>query len=217
MSVKKYRTIIRKYLSSKFKDFLYYCPKSVHFSKSGKGNSFMEDVYILLGSNRDNRKLQLSIATELIGETAGKIFITSSIYESQPWGFDDPTPFLNQVIGIKTNMLPDPLLDNLLAIEKKMGRFRSLTGNACGAFPVDNPLIKSQYEGRIIDLDILFYGTRLIFTDRLMVPHPRIHERMFTLVPLNEVASGFQHPLLKKTIFALLKECPDQSNVKLSD
>jgi 2-amino-4-hydroxy-6-hydroxymethyldihydropteridine diphosphokinase len=176
-----------------------------------------EDVYILLGSNRDDRKNQLSIANELIGKTVGNIFITSPVYESQPWGFNDPIPFLNQVIGIKTTMAPEPLLDHLLAIEKKMGRTRSLTGNACGTFLADKPLIKSQYEGRIIDLDILFFGSRLIFTERLMVPHPRLHERKFTLVPLNDVAPDFQHPLLKKTIFALLNECSDRSTVKLSD
>jgi 2-amino-4-hydroxy-6-hydroxymethyldihydropteridine diphosphokinase len=167
-----------------------------------------------LGSNRDDRKKKLENAIEMLKEKVGDPFACSAVYESEPWGFDDPTPFLNQVIGIRTDIRPEPLLDILLSMEAQLGRIRSFMNNVCGIDPTSNPLLKKQYESRIIDIDILLYGNKLIFTDNLMVPHPRLHERKFTLVPLNEIASGYIHPVLKKTIFALLNECPDKSVVK---
>ncbi|MCX6278233.1 MAG: 2-amino-4-hydroxy-6-hydroxymethyldihydropteridine diphosphokinase [Bacteroidetes bacterium] len=177
----------------------------------------MEEVYILLGSNRGDRKNNLLNARNLIAEVVSNIFVSSAIYESQPWGFDDPVFFLNQVIGVNTNITPEQLLDKLLLIENKMGRLRSPARNSCEISGCEIHEQDQRYEARIIDLDILLFGNRLIFTERLMAPHPRLHERMFTLIPLNEVASGYIHPLLKKTIFVLLNECKDRSQVVLSD
>ena len=143
----------------------------------------------------------------------------SALYETDPWGFDDPTPFLNQVVEIETTLKPEELLEQLLTIEVQLGRIRPFDGCGCGVPSM--PAINGEsgkaeapsYSGRTIDLDILFYGQQLVFTDSLMIPHPRLHERRFTLVPMNEVSPEFVHPLLKKTISVLLRDCRDQSAV----
>jgi 2-amino-4-hydroxy-6-hydroxymethyldihydropteridine diphosphokinase len=144
----------------------------------------------------------------------------SGIYETEPWGFKDSTPFLNQVIEIETTLDPDALLGQLLSIETRLGRIRPFDGCGCGVTSLpgkDGGKGGSElpsYSGRTIDLDILFYGNKLVFTESLMIPHPHLHERRFTLVPLNEVAPDFVHPLLKKTVSGLLGLCRDRSNVK---
>jgi 2-amino-4-hydroxy-6-hydroxymethyldihydropteridine diphosphokinase len=166
----------------------------------------MNEVFILLGSNRGNREELLSGAMEMISAEAGTIRNRSSVYETQPWGFDDPIPFLNQAIEISTDLNPNELLENLLKIETRVGRIRPVDGCGCS--------VAGNYEGRTIDLDILFYGQKLVFTDSLMIPHPRLHERRFCLLLLNEIAPDFIHPLLKKTISVLLQGCPDQSKVE---
>jgi len=163
----------------------------------------MKEVFILLGSNQGERGDFLQKAREMISLKAGSIVQESAVYETQPWGFEDPVPFLNQVVEINTELSPSALLEQLLTIETQLGRIRPF--DSCGC--------SDTYTGRTIDLDILFYGQRLVFTDTLMVPHPRLHERRFTLVPLNEIAPGFTHPLLKKTISALLTGCDDNSAV----
>jgi len=181
----------------------------------------MKEVFILLGSNRGNRKDFLAKGIQMISEQAGKLLKKSSVYETEPWGFDDPTSFLNQVVEIETSLSPGELLEQLLDIETKLGRIRPFSGCGCGV-PVlppgsQQPLSDNQggqgYAGRTIDLDILFYGNKLVFTDSLMIPHPRLHERLFTLVPLNEIAPGFIHPVLKKKVSGLLNECRDRLKV----
>jgi 2-amino-4-hydroxy-6-hydroxymethyldihydropteridine diphosphokinase len=178
----------------------------------------MRDVYILLGSNRGDRTKLISQATEMIGETAGQILRESKVYISEPWGFDDPTPFLNKVVELETVLSPAELLDKLLTIEVKLCRIRPFDGCGCGVpsnAQQESPEGEKSpsYAARTIDLDILFYGGQLIFTDSLMVPHPRLHERRFTLVPLSEIAPDFVHPLLKKSIAVLLNDCRDSSKV----
>ena len=176
----------------------------------------MKEIFILLGSNRGDRKDYLSRALEMIGSGVGKVSRKSALYETVPWGFEDPTPFLNQVVEIETNLEPEALLELLLTIEARLGRIRPFDGCGCGVSSSQVLQNRSDmkevlsYAGRTIDLDILFYGQRLVFTDKLMIPHPRLHERRFTLVPLNEIAPGFIHPLLKKTISVLLHECKDR-------
>lgn len=179
----------------------------------------MKEVFILLGSNRGDRDEFLARALDKIGAMAGKILKRSSVYETDPWGFSDPTPFLNQAIEIETQLEPPALMEQLLAIEAQLGRIRPFEGCGCGIpkFPEKGEGHGGEsiaaYAGRTIDLDILFYGNRMVFTEALMIPHPRLHERNFTLAPLNEIAPGFVHPLLKKTISLLLRDCPDRTNV----
>ena len=165
----------------------------------------MKEVFLLLGSNRGNRTDFISRALKMIDEKAGAILNRSGVYETEPWGFEDSVPFLNQVVEIDTNLSPAELLEQMLTIETQLGRIRPF--DSCGGSETGG------YTGRTIDLDILFYGQKLIFTESLMVPHPRLHERRFTLVPLHEIAPGFIHPLLKKTISVILQNCTDNSKV----
>jgi 2-amino-4-hydroxy-6-hydroxymethyldihydropteridine diphosphokinase len=180
----------------------------------------MKDVYILLGSNRGDREGFMNKAKTMIGEMAGIICRSSALYETDPWGFDDPMPFLNQVVEIETDLEPEVLLEKLLTIESRLGRIRPFDACGCGipatvALNIGSGIEEAAlYTGRTIDLDILFYGQRMVFTDNLMIPHPRLHERKFTLVPLNEISPEFVHPLLKKSMERLLQDCTDQCMVK---
>jgi len=182
----------------------------------------MREVFVLLGSNRGDRLDYLDRALQMISGQAGIVLKKSGIYETAPWGFEDSISFLNQVIELETNLNPNELLEQLLAIETKLGRIRPFSACGCSIQPssdrlsqmnADNQYVEFQYQGRTIDLDILFYGDKLVFTDDLMVPHPRLHERSFTLIPLNEIAPDMVHPLLKKKISSLLTECRDQAKV----
>jgi 2-amino-4-hydroxy-6-hydroxymethyldihydropteridine diphosphokinase len=178
----------------------------------------MKEVFILLGSNRGDRKGFISNAIEMIERQAGAVIMQSSLYETEPWGFKDSTRFLNHVVEIDTNLRPEELLEQMLAIEVKLGRIRPFDACGCGIPTILSTDKESGnngtgYAGRTIDLDILFYGPQLVFTDTLMIPHPRLHERRFTLEPMNELAPEFIHPLLKKTISVLLRDCKDHTKV----
>jgi len=133
----------------------------------------------------------------LIIKDVGKIIECSSIYETAPWGVHEQPTFLNQVISIKTSYSPEELLDILLNIEVKMGRKRY-----------------RKWDSRLIDIDILFYENQIISTNRLILPHPEIENRRFTLAPLSEIAADEIHPLLNKTIEELLKETRDPLEAK---
>ncbi len=139
----------------------------------------------------------LHLATKSIGAQVGKICKQSSVYKTAAWGNTAQSDFYNQVIEIESALPAQELLQQLLAIEKTMGRER-----------------KHKWEPRIIDLDILYYGDSVIVTEHLQVPHPYLHERRFTLVPLVEIAPAFVHPLLQKTNTQLLQICPDKLNVE---
>jgi 2-amino-4-hydroxy-6-hydroxymethyldihydropteridine diphosphokinase len=183
----------------------------------------MKEVFKLLGSNRGDRMDYLTRAMLMVTENAGAVLAKSGVYETAPWGFDDPIPFLNQVVEIETSLPAESLLEKLLSIEMQLGRKRS--ADACGC-PADTGSsdgsnasciceADAAYAGRTIDIDILFYGKMIVFTGTLMVPHPRLHQRMFTLVPLNEIAPDFIHPILRKPISLLVRECPDHAEVKI--
>ena len=160
-----------------------------------------ESVFILLGSNLGNRQLLVNQACEKIGERCGEIVAKSRLYESEPWGFKAEHWFLNQVVEIKTSLSPDDLMDTLLAIEKELGR--------------DRITPHEGYVSRPIDLDILYWGKDLIVEKQhVIVPHPRLHQRRFTLLPLCDVAPDYIHPILKKTNRQLLDECQDTGIVK---
>lgn len=159
----------------------------------------MNNIYILIGGNLGNREKIFSEAKKLIQHDIGKIAKTSSIYETQPWGFNSDKPFLNQVILIHTEYSAVKTLTLLLNIEKKLGRNRT----------------SENYESRQIDLDILLFNDSTIYDEQLQVPHPRLHQRMFTLIPLNEIVPDKIHPLLNEKICTLMEKCSDPLKVNL--
>lgn len=153
---------------------------------------------MLLGSNLGDRQLFLKEADRLLQEQAGRILERSSIYETEPWGHTNKNNFLNQVLLVETSLDPYELLKVIKAIETKLGRIRKA----------------QRYSPRCIDIDILFYNDGVYFSDDLAIPHPRLHDRMFTLVPLNEIAPDYLHPILKKTIRKLINDCDDKLAVR---
>jgi len=159
----------------------------------------MNNIFLGLGSDTGNRTENLAKARSLIGEYFGKIVMASSIYETEPWGFESDTKFLNQVIEIESGLSSPELLDEIIRVETLMGRKRSIRG----------------YESRVIDIDILFYGDKIINDKSLSIPHPHLHERKFVLVPLDEIAPGFIHPVLNKSVRELLEICRDKGEVNL--
>ncbi len=156
-------------------------------------------IFLGIGSNLGERDRNIKEALNKIEEFIGPCFAASSVYETEPWGFRSDKKFLNMVIGVETDLSPSVLMGTILKIEANLGRMRN-----------DN-----RYTSRVIDIDILFYGSEIIEQDGLVIPHPRIHERRFVLVPLCEIEEEFIHPVIKKMLKILLKECPDKSLVKL--
>jgi 2-amino-4-hydroxy-6-hydroxymethyldihydropteridine diphosphokinase len=160
----------------------------------------MQTSYLLLGSNLGDKERHLHSACNLINTCAGVISDHSSIYQTEPWGFDSTDVFFNQALKIETNLKPGKLLTTLLKIENELGRQRN--GN-CG------------YSSRVIDIDILLYANQIIRTKALSLPHPKLHIRRFALMPLWEIAPDLIHPVFIKSVFQLLNECDDQLYVRL--
>jgi 2-amino-4-hydroxy-6-hydroxymethyldihydropteridine diphosphokinase len=152
----------------------------------------METIYIGLGSNQDNPDRQLEEARHRIAGQIGAVVAESQIYRTQAWGKTDQPDFLNQVIEVHTRLSPREVLDHLLRIEQQMGRVRN-----------------EKWSPRPIDLDLLFFGTRVVKEPGLKVPHPFLHVRNFVLYPLCELAPHFMHPELQLSIEQLKSESPD--------
>ena len=157
----------------------------------------MAEVFILLGGNVGDKRKIFTETRKMIGESIGKSTKLSSIYDTEPWGFDSE-PFWNQALVIETMLLPLEILDLTQAIETSMGRIRS-TG---------------FYESRPMDIDLLFYDNLLVNFPRLTLPHPKIAERRFVLAPLNEIAPLKRHPVFGLTIREMLRSCNDPLKVK---
>ena len=157
-------------------------------------------VYVLLGGNLGNTQQIFKRAIEFITIKVGTVLDSSGLYESEPWGFETHNQFLNQVLKIETSLSAPQVMHELLNIEQMLGRLRG-----AGA----------QYESRHIDLDVLFFNNDVFDSADLTVPHPRLHLRRFTLLPLSEIAPELPHPTLQKTIKQLLEECEDDLDVTL--
>ncbi|HEY5918403.1 MAG TPA: 2-amino-4-hydroxy-6-hydroxymethyldihydropteridine diphosphokinase [Chryseolinea sp.] len=153
-------------------------------------------VFLLLGTNLGNRISNLTQALQAIDQRVGKVTKASSVYETSAWGKTDQPSFLNQAVEITTDLDPDAVLKKILTIEELLGRART-----------------EKWGERTIDIDILFYGEEIYERPHLIIPHPQLANRRFTLIPLNEIASNFVHPLFKKTVAELLAACPDGLSV----
>jgi 2-amino-4-hydroxy-6-hydroxymethyldihydropteridine diphosphokinase len=151
-----------------------------------------------LGGNLGDKQKVFSEARVRLNQQVGSITNQSAIYETEPWGFESEDIFWNQVLELSTALTPEEVLLQTQQIEQELGRIRKAI----------------QYDSRIIDIDILFYGDQIIQTENLIVPHPRIQERKFALAPLNEIASELIHPVMKKSIQQMLEECTDPLKVE---
>jgi 2-amino-4-hydroxy-6-hydroxymethyldihydropteridine diphosphokinase len=157
----------------------------------------MSLIYLLLGTNLGNKEANIKCTKEKLLDKELKILKESSVYETEPWGFEHPESFYNQVIKSETHISPNDLMDLLLEIEKELGRTRESGG----------------YKARIIDIDILLYDDIIMHSDLLIIPHPKMHLRRFALEPLCEIAPLLIHPYFNKSIKELLNVCIDKKKV----
>jgi 2-amino-4-hydroxy-6-hydroxymethyldihydropteridine diphosphokinase len=157
----------------------------------------MNRAYLLTGGNIGDRKQNLLLAVQLISKECGVVTAKSSLYETEAWGKTDQPAFLNQALEVETKLTARQLIRRVLKIEKQMGRER-----------------QEKYSPRVIDIDILLFNTEVHNYPLLKVPHPEMQNRRFALLPLAEIAAGWVHPVLHKTIKTLLQDCPDTLKVK---
>jgi 2-amino-4-hydroxy-6-hydroxymethyldihydropteridine diphosphokinase len=153
-------------------------------------SSVMAKAYIGLGTNMGDRQRNLERAVELLPSEGVIVESVSGIYETEPWGFESETSFLNMAASLETEMPPEDLMKYLLSLEAIMGRIREGKG----------------YQARLIDIDLLFYDNLVIETPHLRLPHPLLHRRYFVLKPLNDIAPGLLHPVLGLTVAEMLRE-----------
>jgi 2-amino-4-hydroxy-6-hydroxymethyldihydropteridine diphosphokinase len=155
----------------------------------------MHTIYIGLGSNLGDRLANLNSAIDALPPSVNPM-VLSPVYETAPWGYTDQPAFLNQAIRAETSLLPLDLLKHLKSVETSLGRRPSF-----------------RYGPRLIDLDILFYDNLILKSSDLIIPHPRLQERAFMLIPLADLAPDLCHPILGKTVQQMLDEV-DSRDVK---
>lgn len=157
----------------------------------------MHTVYLLLGANLGDRAAMLQRALEAIQVDLGPVLKQSALYETAAWGITDQPAFLNQVLKVLSVFPAEEILEKTQAIENRLGRVR-----------------REKWGSRVIDIDLLYVDDIMLNSETLTVPHPFLHERRFTLVPLAEIEPEFVHPVFHKTNRQLLAECADESDVK---
>ena len=152
-------------------------------------------VYLALGTNLGDRPANLRAAIVALPPSV-VVLQSSSMYETPPWGFTNQPAFLNMAVKAETRLEPAALLAHLKRIEQELGR---------------TPTVR--WGPRVIDMDILFYDDLVLETPEATIPHPRLHERAFVLIPLADIAPDLRHPVLGKTVAEMLAEC-DTSGIK---
>ena len=157
----------------------------------------MAKVYLVIGGNLGDREQYINKTKCLIAERVGYILRYSSLYESEPWGFEHSQNFLNQVLIVDTQLSPAAILLEISFIEGILGRERNGNG----------------YSPRTTDIDILFYDHQIMLSPSLVIPHRFLHKRRFVLTPLSEVAPDFMHPLFSIPVRELLASCDDKTKV----
>ncbi len=172
-------------------------PETIRHNRLGY---FMNGIYLLLGSNLDDRLANFRSALYVLAQKGVKMVRHAPIYETAPWGITDQPYFLNTVIEVQTGASPRELLQCCLDTEKSLGRVR---GEKWGA--------------RIIDIDILFYHEHVIHEADFIVPHPGIADRRFTLLPLNDLLPDEIHPISKQTIRDMLNQLPQDDSCHQTD
>jgi 2-amino-4-hydroxy-6-hydroxymethyldihydropteridine diphosphokinase len=158
----------------------------------------MPKIYLLLGSNLGDRETYLKKSRKLLAREIGAIERSSGLYETASWGKTDQPDFINQVVEITSDMEPRKVLEKILAIEKELGRVR-----------------EEKWGSRTIDIDVLFYGDKIINEPDLIIPHPFLQQRRFALEPLMELDPELEHPLLKRSVKQLLTNLTDTLSVSL--
>lgn len=148
-------------------------------------------VYLGLGSNLGDREGNLSKAIEQLGLAGIKVLRESPVYETEPVGYSAQHWFLNMVLETRTSLFPMQLLTRTSKVERALGRVRTIPNGP-----------------RTVDIDILLYGNAVVHTEKLEIPHPRMHERRFVLAPLADLAPELRHPAFRKTIRQLLEAAP---------
>lgn len=156
----------------------------------------LKKIHLLTGANLGDRFGNLEKAIHHLEERVGAVLKVSSLYETAAWGSIDQPNYLNQAIEMETKLPPLQLLTTIHEIEASLGRTR-----------------QTKWESRIIDIDVLFYAHLQITTEKLTIPHPRIHQRNFVLIPMLEIAPLKRHPVFKKSIEKLYLESEDELEV----
>ena len=160
----------------------------------------MPKVYLHLGSNVGDKKLNIFQAIKAIGNEIGELVSKSKLYSTEAWGNEDQEDFINLALCVKSLLSPDAVLDKIQSIESRLGRVRD-----------------DKWAARTIDIDIIFYDVLVVDDKRLTIPHPLMQERNFVLVPLMEIAAECIHPIFNLTVEELYASTKDKKDVYLLD
>ena len=152
----------------------------------------MKDVYLSLGTNLGEREINLSRAEVLISQRIGQVILSSSNYQTKPVDFVSQNDFINKVILVRTSLSALNILEETKKIEGLLGR--------------EKKSHNGLYSDRTIDIDILYMDNEIIDFRDIQIPHPRLHERLFVLEPLNEIAPSFRHPILQKNTSEMIED-----------
>jgi 2-amino-4-hydroxy-6-hydroxymethyldihydropteridine diphosphokinase len=158
-------------------------------------------IVLSIGSNQGDRKSHIQQAIESINRDVATVVAVSKLYESPAWGFESE-PFLNCAILVHTSKSAAKVLQKILKIEKQLGRIRTE---------------KVGYQPRTIDIDIISYNNDCIETPSLQIPHPQMQNRLFVLLPMNDLQTEFFHPILEQSVSELIASCPDKSVCTVAD